>query len=87
MARIPTLIPESVITSLRRLFAGSFGDVLWKLGVSLALVLVGYVFLSAGIWGVFGAFVGGVLISALLEDDIRDIVSDVWNRNFWVWRV
>ncbi len=80
MVDIPTPIPESFIESLRAVWAGSLGDTLWKLAISVLIITLAVALLFN--FGVIGGFVGAILLSALLEDDIRDAVVDVWNRDF-----
>lgn len=85
MARIPTPIPESAVANVRAFFRGTAVDVLWK---AFVLVMLGLLLLAlaAASPGFFVAFVIGAVLSAVLSDDIRAIVSDVWHRNFWTWR-
>jgi CRISPR/Cas system endoribonuclease Cas6 (RAMP superfamily) len=80
MVDIPTPIPESVVESLGNIWAGSLGDTLWKLSISI-LIVIGALALLIN-FGIVGGFVGTILLSALLEDDIRDAVVDFWNRDF-----
>ena len=84
MVRIPTLIPESFITSLRSVFSGGVIDILWKVSIAVLITAFAYILLAA--FGVIGGFFGAILLSALIEDDIRAAVVDVWNRDFWVFR-
>ncbi len=83
MARIPTPIPESLVRLTKRAFTGRWADTLWKLGVLVFLFAIGLALLSAG---VVGAIVGGIVLGTLLNDTVRSGVSDLWNRNFWVFR-
>lgn len=73
-------IPKSAVQRLRRLFAGSLGDILWKIVISVVLVGIGYLLLAGG--GIWGAIVGGAIITTLIDDDIRAFVSDLWNRRW-----
>lgn len=86
MARIPTPIPESFAQNVKTFFSGTIADVLWK---SLVIVVGGtaLLLLMAASPGFFIAFIVGAILSAVLSDDIRAFVSDVWHRNFWIWRV
>lgn len=86
MARIPTPIPESVGRGIRSIFMGPVLEVAWRLLVVALLLAVAYL-LVVGFGGFGAAFVAGAILSALLSENIREAVSDVWNRNFWVWRV
>jgi len=85
MARIPTLIPSSVVESVGNILSGSVADTIWKIGIATMLAVFAYVLIAS--LGALGGFIGAILLSALIEDDIRDIVVDIWNRDFWIWRV
>lgn len=88
MGRIPTLIPESVVSGTKRFAASPLPDLLWKLFVTA--VTLGTILLlgaAGGIYGVIGGIIAFILASVLLKDQIRAAWSDIWNRNFWVWRV
>lgn len=88
MARIPTLIPESVVRGGKRLAASPLLDLLWKLFVTVATMAVILALGAAGgVYGVVGGVIAFILASVLLERQIREVWSDIWNRNFWVWRV
>lgn len=84
MARIPTPIPDTAVTAVRGLFSGPVIDVLWKIGVSVVFVV--FIVLLASIGGFFGPFLAATILAALLVDEIQGVVSDVWHRNFWIWR-
>lgn len=73
-------VPSSAASWVRNLLAGSLGDVLWKLFV-LALLSGIALLLIAGL-GPFAAAVGGILLGALISDDVRALVANVWNRNW-----
>lgn len=81
MVSIPTPIPDSVVESFRAVWRGSIGDTIWKVSIVVGLSLLGYVLIVT--LGVLGGFVGGILLSSLIEDDIREAVKDVWNRDFY----
>ncbi len=83
MARIPTPIPKSLVQRTKRAFSGRALDTLWKLGVLVFLFIVGIALLSAGI---VGYLVGGIVLATLFDEAVRNAVSDLWNRNFWVFR-
>ncbi|MUV87022.1 hypothetical protein GJ631_10695 [Natronomonas sp. CBA1123] len=85
MARIPTPIPESVVKDTKRFFAGGWGDILWKAFVVVVGGLL-LAFILALNPGFFVAALVGMVLSVVFSDNIRAFVSDVWNRNFWVWR-
>lgn len=84
MVKIPTLIPESLVESLGNIWSGSFGDTLWK--ATIAIVLASFAYLLLVTFGALGGFIGAILLSALIEDDIRAAVVDIWNRDFWVFK-
>jgi hypothetical protein len=85
--RVVTPIPESVVTSLGKVGAGSLADTLWRIGIVALLVVIVYVlFAMGGMSGIIAGFVASIILSAIIEDDIRDIVRDLWDRNFWVFR-
>ncbi len=83
MARIPTPVPKSLVKRTRRAFDGPLGDTLWKAGVSALFLTIAYILALAG---PVGLLVGGIVLGSLLDDTVRSAVSDVWNRNFWVFR-
>jgi hypothetical protein len=83
MARIPTPIPKSLVRLTRRAFSGRVLETLWKLGVLVVLVVVGLGLYAAG---TIGVLVGGVILASLITEPVQNAVSDLWNRNFWVFR-
>lgn len=83
MVKIPTPVPESVVNSVRGVFSGGIINILWKLFVVVLLVVAAYLL---ALLGFFGAAIAGMLLASLISDDVRAFVSDLWNRNFWVWR-
>jgi hypothetical protein len=85
MARIPTPIPESVVKDTKRFFSGGWGDTLWKAFVVVVGGLL-LAFILALNPGFFVAALVGMVLSVVFSDNIRAFVSDVWTRNFWVWR-
>lgn len=85
MASVPTPIPKYVVEWLRGFWRGTLVDVLWK---SLLLVVGGalvVVALSSGM--ALLAAVAAIVLSLFIADDVQRLAADVWNRNFWVWRV
>lgn len=86
MARIPTPVPESVVKDIKRFFSGPAGDVLWKLFVVAAGGFLLF-FILAMNPGFFVAALVGMILSVVFSDNIRAFVSDVWHRDFWIWRV
>lgn len=80
MVSIPLIgIPESLEEKLRGFARGTLVDVVWKLLVLSVLAALSLLLLSAG---PYGAAVGGILLGTLLSDDVRKMVSDVWNRRW-----
>lgn len=84
MVKIPTLIPESFVSTLGDLFSGGVLDILWKLFVGFLLVVL---ILALSQLGILGALIGSALFGVLFQDDVRAFVVDVWRRDFWVWKV
>jgi hypothetical protein len=81
MARIPLIgVPKRVGTTIRSVFSGRLGTVLYR----LALITVGGAILYAmAVSSVFIAtFVAGIVLSAFLADDISAAAMDLWNRNW-----
>jgi len=72
-------VPKSVAAGIRRILAGSIGDVLWKLFVLAVLLLAAAGLLAIG---PVGAAVGGIILGTLLSDDVRELVADLWNRRW-----
>lgn len=85
MARIPTLIPQHLRDWVGGLFSGPVLDVLWR----LFLIALGAVVIYAMVASPYflATFVAGIILTTFLADDIQQAALDVWNRNFWVWRV
>lgn len=83
--RIPTGIPQHWRTRWRRYYREPFWDKVWQ----AFLVLVGGALvvaaLSSGV--VFVTAIAGIVVSIVLADDIRATVNNIWDRNFWVWKV
>jgi len=80
MVSIPLpLVPESLEEKLRAFARGTLLDVLWKLLVVGALAVASLLLLSAG---PYGAALGGILLGTLLSDDVRKMISDIWNRRW-----
>lgn len=83
--RVPTPIPRSLVRAVTRVAQGSRVDLLWRLALLVGLVVV--VYLGSVLSGSFVvATLVGILLFAVLRDDLGQIVSDVWNREFWVWK-
>lgn len=78
MAGIP--VPEAVVEFATAVRRGSIIDTLWKVGVLVLAISAAVALVTA--FGVVGAAVGAVILSALIEEEVRALVLDVWNRNF-----
>jgi Flp pilus assembly protein TadB len=85
MARIPTLVPRSLVRWLKSLFSGRLVDIVWKLLV-LTTVAVAVVYMAA-LGGPLYVVLAGTIISVLLSDRVRRLFLDVWERDFWIWRL
>jgi len=83
MVSIPTPVPRTIIRLFRRATSGTLGDILWKTLVVTVLLAAAYALASLG---VVGAAISGMVLSTLAAEPVRKTVSDVWNRNFWVFR-
>lgn len=84
MVSIPTPIPQSTATSIKHFFTGRFVEVVWRVSLLAAFLLLLYALASAG-GGVLAAFVVFTLGSIVLKDEVRDMIWDIYNRDFWVW--
>lgn len=73
-------IPESAADFYRAVRRGPIFDTVWKLGV-ISVALLGAIALVAA-FGAIGAAIGAVILAALLEENIRAFVIDIWNRDF-----
>jgi hypothetical protein len=80
--RIPTPIPEHWVSEFSRLWRGTLVDTVWKIFVVGALVGLVYFAIQLGVSGLAAIFLF-LLVSALIVDDIRETLADVWNRRFW----
>ena len=84
MVRIPTPIPEAVAERVSTFFGAS----MWLWLYRSVLIIVSLAVLIAALSS-FGAFVGilvGIVVSVVLADDIRAVIRDVWDLNFWVFK-
>jgi len=80
MVSIPLIgVPEYIQDKLRAFGRGTLLDLVWKLLVVAALAGMSLLLIAAG---PYGAALGGVLLGTLLSDDVRKLVSDVWNRRW-----
>jgi 4-amino-4-deoxy-L-arabinose transferase-like glycosyltransferase len=72
-------VPQWAKRKYTRLKSGSVGDTLWKLFVLVVIAAVGVGLMATG---PVGYLVGGLLITMLVSEDIRALVSDIWNRRW-----
>ena len=73
-------IPRTLAQATRRVVSGTTGDILWKLFI---IVLLGAFALGLIInGGVVAAFIGGTILASLFSDDVRQLVSDIYNRRW-----
>lgn len=86
MVRVPTPIPESWAEQWRSYWRQALLDKIWQFFV-ITVIVTFILLVVAGGPGFLLASIIGMIISIILADDIRQTISDVWNRNFWVWRV
>ncbi|WP_373190028.1 hypothetical protein [Halolamina sp.] len=84
MARIPTPAPESLMDRLTRTIGGRPLDLVWAISVTVVLVGIGIALVAAG--GVVGAAIGAAALATVFNDAVREAITDIYARNFWVWR-
>lgn len=79
MPRIPTPLPTTVSDWFATIRSDRWLDVAWKLLVLAVTLTLIVVLVSAG-----GAYtiVAFILAYAALRDEIHNVWSDVWNRDF-----
>lgn len=83
MVRIPTPIPKSLARLFKQAFRGALSETIWKLAVLVVLFVVGIALYAAG---TVGYLVGGVILASLITEPVQNAISDLWNRNFWVFK-
>jgi len=77
----PTLIPRYAIDWGRRFLRGSLVNIVWKLLVVLVGGTLVVLALSSGV--AFVAAIAGIVLSFFIADDIQQLASDIWNRDFY----
>lgn len=82
MVDIPTPVPEYAVDWLKSFLAGPVLLTLYR----FVLLMVGLVLLYAASQsaGAFTAIIVGIVASVVFADDIRQLIADLWNMNFWV---
>jgi len=80
MVSVPTPIPKSTWQRLRKAASGRPLDLLWKLLVTVVLLTL--IIVTTTLGQVFGPVIAFAVLSALLSDNIRNAVSDLYNRQF-----
>lgn len=76
---VPLPVPKSVAERFRGGLSGSLLDLLWKLLVTVALLVV--VGVTATL-GTIGAVIAFGIAGALISKDVRNAVGDLYNRQF-----
>lgn len=75
-----TPLPEAFVTSIKKEISGPWIDTFWKGSVLILLAALVYTLATLGIVGGVIAF---IIVSSLASDWVRDVISDLWNRNLW----
>lgn len=83
--KIP-LLPKHLGKRLVALFSGSLGLTLYRLTLLTVSTLALYATVASGPGFLLGFLVTSI-IGWVYADDIKATISDLWNANFWVWRV
>lgn len=81
MARIPTPIPSSVASGVKSLFSGPLFDILWAVFVTVVLFAIAIILIEISPF--FGAAVGGAIVAVIINDDVRQVVRDLYTRDFF----
>lgn len=84
MVSIPTGIPQYWKERWDQYWRQALLTRLWQALLVITGALVIYAALSSGV--LFIVTVTGIALSVILADDIKQTVTDIWNRNFWVWK-
>lgn len=85
MARIPTPVPKTWAKWASSTRRQSIYDLLWK---ALVIVVGGTLIIAALASSfILVSTLAGIILFWALSDSAGQTASDVWNRNFWVWRV
>lgn len=82
MVRIPTPLPRSLVKWGRALLSGALVVVLWRLALIAAFLFILALATAAGP-SFFVATLLGLVISVLWSDNIRALVLDLWNLDFY----
>ncbi|SDJ33142.1 hypothetical protein SAMN05216226_102163 [Halovenus aranensis] len=77
---VPTPIPKSVVGWVRRLWTGSTALQVWR--ALLLVVFVAFAGLLTAV-GPLGWILGGIIVTTLVSDSIRAVVTDLWNANLY----
>jgi len=72
-------VPRTAKEKASSFASGSLADVLWKL---LVLAVIGAAGFALVLMGPVGAVIGGLLITTLVSEDIRNLVADMWHRRW-----
>lgn len=76
-----TPIPRSMGRWIVDRFTGPLGDVLWF--IFLTAIIVALVVFLIAVSPVFGAIIAGSIVSMLVSDQIREWLSDAYQRRFF----
>lgn len=75
-----TPFPESLVESIQNEMTGSWFDTIWKIFV--LMLLVGFVYLLASL-GIVGGVIAFIIIGAVARNWIKNVITDLWNRELW----
>lgn len=81
-----TPLTPSLVRIGRGLTSGALRDVLWRLSVLVVGLWLIYKILAAST-GVFVSAIAAAVLSMIISPTARAVARDIWNRNFWIWRV
>jgi len=81
--KVPTPIPKSLISLIGRSFRGSTGDTLWKLLMLVVFITIAYLLAALG---TMGALIAAIIVGSLVAEPVQNAISDIWNRDFWVFK-
>lgn len=85
MTRIPTPIPQHWVGRARDLVAGSGRLTVWRLALLTVGLVAIYLMATSSVFLV--SFLGATALGFIIADDLKATLVDVWNFDFWVWRV
>lgn len=80
MVRIPTPIPSSTWTWLRRRATGRPLDILWAVFVTAVIITVAYYLVVMS--PIIGGAIAGAALATLISERVRRAVRDIYRRDF-----